>query len=417
MAMEYGGSETRLRSGEMSAVAKEFGLSEAHARTVVEVETSGKGYDSLGEVAFLFEPHKFYANVKGDKPKLQKAIQQGLAYPSWKGPGSYPKTPALRWQQFQKAAQMYETAAIKSTSWGLGQIMGSEFAECGYDSPQEMLTAFYKSEAEQLRAMFRLIKARKLDRELKNFPQEQACRNFARRYNGALYEKNKYHTKLADAYRRWSARLKQSKEEVIPVEEDRDDTLRVGDYDKTADGPVRKMQQMFEDKGYSLAVDGKFGPGTRATVLAWKGNEGLPLTPDMSPSDIIALMKSGPMPVAEERANATVADLKPKSTIIQQTSLGQKVLGWTGAGTAAVSGLDASGVLDTAQANMDKVSQAKGVFVSVRETLTDLGIADLLVTVAQWKFEILLVSAVVGFFIVRYIQKKRLEMHQKAEVA
>lgn len=415
--MEFGGSELRLKPGEMAAIAKEFGLTEAHARTIIEVETSGKGYDSLGEVAFLFEPHKMYANLKGDKPKLQKAIQEGLAYPHWKGPGSYPKTPVLRWQQFKKAVALDERAAIMSASWGLGQIMGSEYEEAGYDSPEELLTAFYKSEAEQLRAMFRLVKKRGLDKDLRNFPQEAACRHFALRYNGAAYEKNKYHTKLADAYRRWTARLKQAKVEVIPVEEDHDDTLRVGDYDKTADGPVRKLQQMFEDKGYSLMVDGKFGPGTRAVVLAWKGNENLPLSPDMSPTDVLALMKSGPMPIPEERANATIADLKPQSTIIQQTSLGQKVLGWTGLGTAALSGADATGVLDTAQATADKAQQAKGIFVTVRETLTDLGIADLLSTVAMYKFEILLVSVVGGFFIIRYIQKKRLEMHQKAEIA
>jgi hypothetical protein len=416
MAMEYGGTELRLRAGELAAIAQEFGLTEAHARTVIEVETSGKGYDSMGEVAFLFEPHKYYQHVPQEK--LQTAINQGLAYKFWKGPGSYPKTPVLRWEQFQKAARLDETAAIKSASWGLGQIMGSEFEEAGYDSPQEMLVAFYKSEAEQVRAMFRLIRRRKLDIQLKRFPDMAACREFAKRYNGAAYEKNKYHIKLHDAYVRWSARLKQTPNKVIPHEEDHDDTLRVGDFDKTGDGPIRKMQQLFSDKGYSLAVDGKFGPGTRAVVVAWKANEGrTSITPDMSPADIIALIKSAPMPVAEERKTATVEDLKPKSTIIQQTSLGQKILGWLGLGTAGVSAMDAGGVLDTAQATTDKATQASGIIAQVRGVLTDLGIADLLGVVAQFKFEILLVGAVAGFFIFRYVQKKRLEMHQTAEVA
>src|ERR1700760_1474585 len=113
--MDMKGSGLRLQPGELQAVTAEFGLTEAHARTVMEVETSGKGFDQMGWVEFLFEPHLFYRNCPKDK--LQTAIQQGLAYPQWRGPGSYPKTLALRHAQFEKAMALDETAAIKSASW------------------------------------------------------------------------------------------------------------------------------------------------------------------------------------------------------------------------------------------------------------------------------------------------------------
>jgi len=415
--MIYDGSETRLQPGDLPRLATTIGCTEAHLRTVIEVETSGKGFDSQRHVSFLFEPHIFYRNLKG--AQLQEAIQKGLAYKFWKGPGSYPKTPQLRWQQFQEAAALNETAAICSASWGLGQIMGSEFAEAGYPSPQAMLVAFYKSEAEQVQGMINLIRHRGLDADLRNFPDMTACRHFALKYNGAAYEKNNYHNKLHDAYVRWSARLKTAKVNAVPPEHDKDSTFRIGDHDEVyPNGPIWRMQQLFKDKGYSLLVDGKFGPGTRATVLAWKGNQNMEnITPDMSPADVALLIKSDPMPVAAERAAATADDLKPTSVIVQKTSLGKKLLGWTGLGLGGAQAADSSGLLDTTQSYVDKATQAKGIVVSTRELVVDSGVSEVLHLILAWKFEILVVIAIAGFFIMNQIQKRRVEMHRNAEVA
>lgn len=415
--MRYDGTEIRLQPGDLAELAAQMsGCNEAHLRTVIEVETSGKGYDTMTNVAFLFETHKFYANLKGDQ--LNEAIKKGLAKKFWGGPGSYPKTLALRWKQFQEAVALNETAAISSASWGLGQIMGSEYAEAGYTSPQEMLSAFYRSEKEQVQGMINLIIKRGLDKDLRLFPAIANCRHFALRYNGSAYEKNNYHNKLHDSFVRWTSRLKTSGVTAVPKHEIEDTTLRVGDHDnEKTGGPIWKVQELFKDKGYSLLVDGKFGPGMRAVVLAWKGNQDMQtITPDMSVADVAALIKSEPMPVAAERMMATVADLKPQSSIIQKTSLGQKILGWTGLGTVASTAVDQTGILNQAQDTMDKASQAKSVVVQAKDLVVDTGLGDLLHTVAAWKFEILVVAVIAGFFIMRYVQKKRLEMHQTAEV-
>lgn len=429
--MKYDGTKLRLQPGDIAEITRPYGLTEAHARTVIEVETAGKGYNSIGQVEFLFEPHKFYQNLP--KEKLQVAIQTGLAYPKWKGPGSYPKTVALRWAQFQKAVELDETAAIKSASWGLGQIMGSEHKECDYVSPQAMLTAFYQSEKEQVKAMMVLCHHRGLDKDLKNFPDIAACRHFALRYNGAAYEKNNYHNKLHDAYVRWSSRLKtveagthpivaavQPRADAIPEHEMQDNTFRVGDHDEEErDGPIWKMQETFKEKGYSLQIDGKFGPGTRAVVVSWKANQNMAtITPDMSVHDRDMLATSGPMPVPAERANTTIADLKESSTIVQKSSLGKKLLGGT-VGPLVVGQLaDSGGLLDNAQSTMDKAQQAKGIFTQARElVVVNSGIGDLLHTILQYKFEIMVVVAVVGFILYHLIEKRRVEMHQNAEVA
>lgn len=50
--------------------------------------------------------------------------------------------------------------------------------------------------------------------------------------------------------------------------------LQMGQQDG-ADGSIRAMQQRLKDLGYSLAVDGSFGPGTHAQVVKFQQSNGL----------------------------------------------------------------------------------------------------------------------------------------------
>ena len=59
----------------------------------------------------------------------------------------------------------------------------------------------YKDEASQLEAMCRYIKVNNLINVLKN----KDWKAFALGYNGKNYAKNSYDTKLANAYKKWSA--------------------------------------------------------------------------------------------------------------------------------------------------------------------------------------------------------------------
>lgn len=403
------GTATPLQPGDIGSVAASISVPEAALRAVMEVEANGKAFDSGGHPTFLFEPHLFYKNVP--KSLLSSAIKQGLAYPRWKGPGSYPKTPELRWQQFQKAVALDETAAIKSASWGLGQILGSEFFEAGFGTPQELLIAFCNAELSQVQGMANLIKHRGLDADLRGFPAMVNCRHFALRYNGKAYEKNNYHNKLHDAYNRWAARLGMSSQ-TNGEDAMSDGVLKIGER-----GPsVEAAQQQLKDKGYSLKVDGIFGGGTRTTVLAWQANNNRPTTGYLSHDDLAFLPNSPQMEVQAERANAKIADLKKDSAIIRQSSTLKKIIGGSVGGLGAMQGADSSGVLDTTQSYVDKAQQASGIVTSVRQMAVDSGIANLIHSVLEYKFLIVCVVAVIGFFIATNIQRKRLEMHQKAEI-
>lgn len=79
-------------------------------------------------------------------------------------------------------------------------------------------------------------------------------------------------------------------------------------------------------------------------------------------------------------------------------------------------GLDQTGLLDGVQPYVDKAQQASGMVSSIRYMLMDSGLSSLIRFALEYKFVIVCVVAVAGFFIATNIQRKRLEMHQKAEI-
>ncbi|MCQ8781739.1 N-acetylmuramidase family protein [Mangrovibrevibacter kandeliae] len=168
------------------------GEDEIHA--VMDVEAAGGAWDGQKRPKMLFEPHRFYKNVPPEK--LAQAVAAGLAYKTW-GEQPYPKD---SYPRLVEAMKIDETAALKSASWGLGQILGENHAMVGYDAPQAMVLAFMEDAETHLDAMVSFIIAAHLDDELR----AHNWAAFARGYNGPQYAKNAYHTKLAAAFAKWS---------------------------------------------------------------------------------------------------------------------------------------------------------------------------------------------------------------------
>lgn len=77
--------------------------------------------------------------------------------------------------------------------------MGFHWKSLGYNSLQEFVNAMYESEAKQVEAMMKFIKANGLLVHLKS----KNWVKFARGYNGVGYAKNNYHIKLANAYNKY----------------------------------------------------------------------------------------------------------------------------------------------------------------------------------------------------------------------
>ena len=194
--MNFVGAAKKLDDIDLPKIGRLIGVGEDEIHAVLDTETRGTGFDSQKRPIILFEPHIFYKQLAANDPsKLQTAIAQGLAYKSW-GEKPYPKDSYPRLEQ---ALLINKELALRSASWGLGQIMGFNFSMAGYSSAEEMVEKFKQDEEDHLLAMVRFIIAAGLDDELRR----KDWVGFAHGYNGPGFAKNGYDKKLAANYAKW----------------------------------------------------------------------------------------------------------------------------------------------------------------------------------------------------------------------
>lgn len=171
--------------------AAALGCDVAAIQAVAEVESGGR----TNTKAFLFEPH-WFSRLTG---RRFDRSHPAVSYPRWDR-SRYPRGQA-RLEQFRTACALDRDRAHQATSWGLFQIMGFHFAKCGYPNAEAMAQAFQASVENNVEGFARFILASGWADELRG----HRWADFARKYNGPAYAKNAYDTKLAAAWRRYSA--------------------------------------------------------------------------------------------------------------------------------------------------------------------------------------------------------------------
>lgn len=189
----FKGAAKRLDDIDLPRIGARIGVGEDEIHALIDVEAAGSGFDRNGRVKALFEPHVFYRLLPSHK--RQTAIDAGLAYRKW-GAQPYPRD---SYPRILKAIDIDKTAALKATSWGLGQIMGFNAELAGYRSAELMVQAFSDDEEAHLNAMVTFIISAGLDDELRNHDWA----GFARGYNGPGYARHGYHLKLSKAHAKW----------------------------------------------------------------------------------------------------------------------------------------------------------------------------------------------------------------------
>lgn len=163
-------------------------------RAVCTVEAPRGGFLPSGEPTILFERHVF-SRLTGGR---FDASHPSISAPK---PGGYLGGQAEH-DRLAEASSLSREDALKSASWGKFQIMGFNFASCGFGSLQAFINAMYDSEAAHLEAFVGFIQA---NPGLLRAIRAQDWTTFARLYNGTDYAKNQYDTKLAQAFRRPAA--------------------------------------------------------------------------------------------------------------------------------------------------------------------------------------------------------------------
>lgn len=184
-----------LTEADYVAAARKLGCSVAAIKAVAEVESRGAGFLSTGEPKILFEAHIFDRLTSGrfrrSHPHLSSQKWDKKLY----------STPSGEHKRLAEAVTLDREAALQSASWGKFQVMGFNWKLVGRASLQDFINAQYRSEGEHLADFCGYVKARNLDDEL----QRLDWAGFAHGYNGASYAANAYDTKMAAAYRKWSA--------------------------------------------------------------------------------------------------------------------------------------------------------------------------------------------------------------------
>lgn len=191
--MIYQGKARRLDDIDLPRVGALIGVGEDEVRAILDVEAAGSGFDKMGRPKMLFEPHVFWRELRPGA-KRERAAELGLARPRW-----VRKYPSDSYPLLALATGIDEEAALRSASWGLGQIMGFNHAAAGYSSARAMVLAFVEDEESHLEAMIRFIKHAGLSDELRRHD----WKGFARGYNGPGFAKNGYDRKLAAAFEKW----------------------------------------------------------------------------------------------------------------------------------------------------------------------------------------------------------------------
>ena len=204
---------------------------------VIEVETEGCGFLPDRRPRSLFERHVFRRETGGRFDR----VAPDLSNPT---PGEYGKAGAAQYDRLERAMALDERAALRATSWGLGQIMGFNAMAAGYDDAPDMVMAFIASENEELMAMARFICHQKLDA----FLRLHKWTEFARGYNGPSYWQHGYQGRLEAAYSR-----------------------HVNGRKIDMDLRAAQVRLMFAGL-YRGRIDGLYGPITSAALTAARQN-------------------------------------------------------------------------------------------------------------------------------------------------
>ena len=263
----------------VETVAAEFELEAAALLAVCRVESGGVVTAKIGgreEPVIRFEGHYFHRLLPA--VKRNRAIVAGLAN-ARAGAVRNPGSQARRWKLLGEAIEIDRPAALASTSWGVGQVMGAHWRWLGYASVDAMVSEMRSRVEGQVRAMARFIVKAKLD----DFIAEHDWAGFARAYNGPGYRRNRYDTKMAAAYAAITGtRTRPQRNAVI--------MLRLG----SAGPVVEQLQDNLRALGYPLIADGDFGFATQAAVRAFQKSARLATDGIAGPKTLLAMDRKLP---------------------------------------------------------------------------------------------------------------------------
>jgi hypothetical protein len=241
--MEFAGSGKTLSSRGVAAAADRLGVDAERIWAILRVETKGWGFLPDRRPQILFERHWFHKQTGGAFGRKAPDLSSPRA-------GGYGPGGAAQYERLTRAIALDRRAALRSASWGIGQVMGFHAESLGYPDVETMVKAMVAEEDEQLRAVATFIVGKGLHRAL----QRHDWTAFAKGYNGPGFAKNHYDEKLRYEH---------------------DDLLANG----LPDLRLRNAQMRLMFRGFDPGpIDGELGNLTRGALRRFQAQSGLPVT-------------------------------------------------------------------------------------------------------------------------------------------
>ncbi len=180
--------------------AERLGVETAVIKAVVEIEAGRKhnGFHASGMPLINFDLTMFRraAAKRGIKlSKYTRSHREVFARPDIRRYGS---RQAAQHARLAGAMSIDSTAAIEGTFWGMFQIGGFNWKKCGASSREDFVMRMSRSEQDQLDLFVSFV----INGGMNRFLRKKDWAGFARRYNGPSYRKRRYHTRMANAYKR-----------------------------------------------------------------------------------------------------------------------------------------------------------------------------------------------------------------------
>ena len=183
-----------LTENDFAIVAEELGVEVATIKAVVEIEAGKamKGFWAPGIPVINFDRtmyNRFRSKAASKLGAKGEKVPEGLTGYALK-----------EWTQLIDARKINAQGANLGTFWGMFQIGGFNYKLCGCETVDEFVKRMAYSELEQLQLFAVFITNSNMVESLK----KKDWSTFARKYNGPSYAKRGYHTKMANAYKKYS---------------------------------------------------------------------------------------------------------------------------------------------------------------------------------------------------------------------
>ena len=199
--LDFRDSTTRLTDDDYREVARELGVEPAAIKAVVDIETghTHQGFWKRDKPLINFDLTIYRRMARRRGVDLQRAHRRFPVIFNKPNVRRYGSRHAAQQARLDAAMEVDKVSAIEGTFWGMFQIGGFNWKKCGVGSIDEFVELMSRSERDQLELFAQFC----VSNDLVKYIRDKNWAAFSLRYNGPGYAARGYHTKMANAYRKF----------------------------------------------------------------------------------------------------------------------------------------------------------------------------------------------------------------------